>query len=211
MEITHPIDDENRWKEIVEDRIIIANEQPFRIKYITKTMNSITAYCEHIFFDLSNNFIEDTNIVSKNGFTAINQILTSTVYGHNFNGTSDIDVLANSRLVRKNVLNALLGDDENSFGNRWGYFELDIDGFNFKMNKKIGQDRGYKIIYGKNLTGINAKIDMTNVITRIRPVGFDGIELSELYVDSPYINNYAMPIIREYKYEDVKWKKSPNY
>ena len=211
LEITHPIDDENRWKEIIEDRIIIANEQPFRIKHVTKTMNNITAYCEHIFFDLSNNFIEDTNIVSRNGFAAIDQILTSTVYGHNFNGTSDIDVLANSRLVRKNVLNALLGDDENSFGNRWGYFELDIDGFNFKMNKKIGQDRGYKIIYGKNLTGINAKIDMTNVVTRIRPVGFDGIELSELYVDSPYINNYAMPIIREYKYEDVKWKKSPNY
>ena len=67
LEITHPIDDENRWKEIIEDRIIIANEQPFRIKHVTKTMNSITAYCEHIFFDLSNNFIEDTNIVSRNG------------------------------------------------------------------------------------------------------------------------------------------------
>lgn len=215
LDITHPIDDFGKWKEIVEDRIIKANNQLFRIKYITKTMNNITAYCEHIFFDLQQNFIEDTNIVNKNGMLAINQILSHTVYSHPFSGTSDISITNNSRMVRKNVLTALIGDDDNSFINRWGSegAELDIDNFNFKINKRIGSDNGYKIEYGKNLTGVSAKFDMTNVVTVVRPVGFDGIELPEndKYIYSPYVDNYAVPIIREYKYEDVKWKGSPNY
>ena len=210
LDLTHPIDETGKWKEIAEDRIIVANEQPFRIKFVQKTSREIVAYCEQIFFDLNNNFIEDTNIKGKNGNTALNQILSNTNYEHPFSGTSNIQITNNSRLVRKNVLSAIIGDNENSFVNRWGG-ELDIDGFTFKINTRIGRNNGYKVEYSKNMTGINAKFDMRNVVTKIRPVGFDGIKLEELFVDSPFINNYAMPIIREYKYEDVKWKGSPNY
>lgn len=210
LDLTHPIDEIGKWKEITQDRIIVANEQPFRIKFVQKTSREIVAYCEQIFFDLNNNFIEDTNIKGKNGNTALNQILSNTNYAHPFSGTSNIQITNNSRLVRKNVLSAIIGDNENSFVNRWGG-ELDIDGFTFKINTRIGRNNGYKVEYSKNMTGINAKFDMRNVVTKIRPVGFDGIKLEELFVDSPLINSYAMPIIREYKYEDVKWKGSPNY
>ena len=210
LDLTHPIDETGKWKEITQDRIIVANEQPFRIKFVQKTSREIVAYCEQIFFDLNNNFIEDTNIKGKNGNTALNQILSNTNYAHPFSGTSNIQIINKSRLVRKNVLSAIIGDNENSFVNRWGG-ELDIDGFTFKINTRIGRNNGYKVEYSKNMTGINAKFDMRNVVTKIRPVGFDGIKLEELFVDSPLINSYAMPIIREYKYEDVKWKGSPNY
>lgn len=210
LDLTHPIDETGKWKEITQDRIIVANEQPFRIKFVQKTSREIVAYCEQIFFDLNNNFIEDTNIKGKNGNTALNQILSNTNYAHPFSGTSNIQITNNSRLVRKNVLSAIIGDNENSFVNRWGG-ELDIDGFTFKINTRIGRNNGYKVEYSKNMTGINAKFDMRNVVTKIRPIGFDGIKLEELFVDSPLINSYAMPIIREYKYEDIKWKGSPNY
>ena len=211
IDLKHPFDEFGKWKLLQEDRIIKANNQLFRIKHVVKTLSDITVYAEHIFFDLQNNFIEDTNIVEKNGLLAINQLLNNTSYKHHFIGTSDITIKSNSRMVRKNVVSALIGDDENSFINRWGG-ELDMDWFTFEINKKIGRDNGYTISYGKNLTGLNAKFDMTNVVTRIRPVGFDGIELSgNKYVDSHLINNYAMPIIREYKYENVKWIGSPNY
>ena len=214
LSIIHPLDEYGKWELLQEDRIIKANEQLFRIKYVTKTLTSIEAYCEHILFDLQNNFIEDTNIVGKNGNLALNQILDAMVYDHPFpvTATSDIAIVNNSRLVRKNVLTAIIGGDDNSFINRWGG-ELDIDGFTFCINSRIGQNRGYKISYGKNLTGLDAQFDMTNVCTVIRPIGFDGIELpdNDKYVYSQYVDNYAMPIIREYKYEDVKWVGSPNY
>ena len=141
---------------------------------------------------------------------ALSHILGGTSYPHSFSATSDIDTVASSRLVRKNVVSALIGDTDNSFINRWGG-ELDIDGFTFKLNEQIGKDDGYTIQYGKNLTGLDLQLNMLEVVTRIRPVGFDGIEIDGLYVDSPYIDNYALPIIKEIKYENVKWKGSPNY
>lgn len=208
LDITQPITDDNKWKHIKEDRIIIANDQPFRIRYVNKTQREVIAYCEHLFYDLENNFIEDVEIIDRNGNQALDKILSSTVYKHNFSGTSDLETINSDRIIHKNVLSALLSSDEDSFINCWsnGIGELDIDGFSFKINKKIGKAKGYKITYGKNLTGINVNIDMTNVVTKIIPVGYDGITIPDKFVDSDYINNYAMPIIKKIEYNDVKWK-----
>ena len=214
LELECIIDNNGKWKLFETGRIIVAKNQPFRIGIIEHDPISRTMkiYAEHIFFDLQNNFIEDTNIVDKNGSMAINQLLSHTVEPHNFVGTSDITSVNSTRCVRKQVLTALLGDQDNSFINRWGG-ELDIDGLTFKINKQIGSDKGYKIKYGKNLTGLNYKTNMNlnKMATKIRPVGFDGISLNEKYVISSKINDYPMPIIREIKYENVKWKGSPNF
>ena len=213
LDMVYPIDDTGYWKDIIEDRIIKANGQLFRIVHTDKSVidNSITIYAKHIFFDLQKNFIEDTNVVVKNGNIALAQLLGATSFQHNFTGYSDIAKQNNFRCVRQNVLDALLGDQDASFINRWGG-EFDVDNFNIKMVNQVGSDKGYKIKYGRNLTGLNFRTDYTNIITRIRPVGFDGIDLGDNnYVDSPNINNYSMPIIREMKYEHVKWSGSPNY
>ena len=213
LDMVYPIDDTGYWKDIIEDRIIKANGQLFRIVHTDKSVidNSITIYAKHIFFDLQKNFIEDTNVVVKNGNIALAQLLDATSFQHNFTGYSDIAKQNNFRCVRQNVLDALLGDQDASFINRWGG-EFDVDNFNIKMVNQVGSDKGYKIKYGRNLTGLNFRTDYTNIITRIRPVGFDGIDLGDNnYVDSSNINNYSMPIIREMKYEHVKWSGSPNY
>ena len=213
LDMVYPIDDTGYWKDIIEDRIIKANGQLFRIVHTDKSVidNSITIYAKHIFFDLQKNFIEDTNITVKNGNMALAQLLGATSFEHEFTSYSDIVEQNNFRCVRKNVLDALLGDQDASFINRWGG-EFDVDNFNIKMLNQVGSDKGYKIKYGRNLTGLNFRTDYTNIITRIRPVGFDGIDLGDNnYVDSPNINNYSMPIIREIKYEHVKWSGSPNY
>ena len=213
LDMEHPIDDSNVWKEIIEGRIIKANGQYFRIFYTSTSVidSSLTVYAKHVFFDLQNNFIEDTNIVAKNGNMSLGQLFNSTSFNHNFTSYSDISKVNNLRCVRKNVLDALLGESE-SFISRWGG-EFDADNFNIKIVNQVGKDNGYNILYGKNLTGLKSEVDYTEIVTRIRPVGFDGIELPDdnKYVDSPNINNYAMPIIKEYKYENVKWTGSPNY
>ena len=214
LEMVHPIDDETgRWKHIKENRIIKANGQLFRIVYtnISVIDNTIEVYAKHIFFDLQKNFIEKADIIAKNGSLALGQILNATSYGHNFTGFSDITTVSNLDCSRKNVLDALLGD-EDSFINVWTG-EFDVDNFNLKFVNQVGEDKGYKIKYGKNLTGLTVKTDFTEVVTRIRPVGYDDIELpdGQKYVDSPKIGDYAMPIIKEYIYEDVKWTGSPNY
>ena len=213
LDMEHPIDDSGVWQEIIEERIIMANNQYFRIVHtdISVLDNTLIVYAKHIFFDLQNNFIEDTNIVAKNGNTALGQLLSKTVYQHNFSSYSDSSKVKNFRCVRKNVLDALLGEND-SFITRWGG-ELDVDGFNISFKEQVGEDKGYTISYGKNLTGLTVKTDYTEIATYIRPVGFDGIELpdDDKYVKSAHTTDYAMPIIKEYKYENVKWTGSPNY
>ena len=213
LEMCHPLND--KGLEIKEDRIIQYTDekmgtQYFRIENIRKSLHEVEVTANSIFFDLNKNFIEDVNVVNKSGNMAIVQLLNATTYSHNFSGNSNIAVKNNLRCIRKNVVSALLGSEDNTFINRWGG-ELDIDGFSFKINDRIGEDNGYSITYGKNLKGLDLKLDMANVVTKIRPVGFDGLEIEGKYVDSPYINRYAMPIIKEYKYENVKWTGSPNY
>lgn len=208
LELTHLLDEKGMM--LTEERILGYNGQYFRISSIRRNLKEVSIIAKHIFFDLNKNFIEDINIKNKTGSMALSHILGETSYPHSFSATSDIDTVASSRLVRKNVVSALIGDTDNSFINRWGG-ELDIDGFTFKLNEQIGKDDGYTIRYGKNLTGLDLQLNMLEVVTRIRPVGFDGIEIDGLYVDSSYIDNYALPIIKEIKYENVKWTGSPNY
>ena len=211
LTLIHPIDRHNKWSLLEEDRIIKANGQLFRIYKVKKSVENkeVEVYALHIFYDLSKNFIEDTNIVSKSGAQALRQILSSLSFDTNFTCNSNITTVESARLVRKNVTQSLIGDDENSFLNRWGG-EIKRDNFHFDFNVQIGESKGTKISYGKNLIGLTATIDMSNITTRIVPVAFDGITLPEKYVDSEYIDNYSNPIIRVVEFEDIKYAESPN-
>ena len=211
LTLVHPIDRYNKWSLLEKDRIIKANGQLFRIYKIKKSVENkeVEVYALHIFYDLSKNFIEDTNIVSKSGSQALRQILDSLSFDTNFTCDSNITTVESARLVRKNITQSLICDDENSFVNRWGG-EIKRDNFHFDFNVQIGKSKGTKISYGKNLIGLTSTVDMSNITTRIVPVAFDGITLPEKYVDSEYIDNYSNPIIRVVEFEDIKYAESPN-
>ncbi len=92
--------------------------------------------------------------------------------------------------------------------NVWGG-ELQRDNFTIRMLKQRGSDKGFKIKYRKNLTGLEFTKDDSNVITRLRPIGYNGILLPEKYIDSPLIGNYPHPKIGEFEYSDIKLKEKP--
>lgn len=215
LEMEVSIYNNSKWKDIESEMILKVptpkGEQLFRIKEVVKGFNTIKIYGKHIFFDLENNFILDTNVVQKDGRSSIAQILggMSNNMINTYSGTSDIDIINSARLVRKNVVTALIGDIDNSFLNRWGG-ELQVDNFNFAINKRIGQDRGFQIRYGKNATGYEGNINTYNLCTRIVPVGFDGIMLEGTkWVDSPNITKYPQIYTYEVKFEDIKVKENP--
>lgn len=212
MEVS--IIDNDKWKDIDTEMFLKVptskGEQIFRIKEVVKGIDSIRVYGKHVFFDLENNFILDTNVVQKDGRGAINQILGAMTNNmiNTYYGTSDISIVNNSRLVRRNVVSALIGDENNSFINRWGG-ELEVDNFNFSIKKRIGEDRDFQIRYRKNLTGFEGNTNTYNLCTRIVPIGFDGIMLDgSKFVDSQYINNYPQIYTYEIKFEDIKVKEN---
>lgn len=179
-------------------------DQLFRVYRPVKSMGYITVSCYHIFYDLADNFIEDTNIVEKNGQGAIEQLGGATQFGHRFRFFSNISTVANARLVRRNVVGSILDDEQgNSFINRWGG-ELIRNNFDVRMNQSAGTNAGFTVKHRKNLTGYEADVDFSTVVTRIMPQGFDGLFLPEKYIDSPLINNYETPKIQRIEYNEVK-------
>lgn len=208
--IEYPIDS-HLYKELIQERVIVSDvgygeRQAFRIKKIDETLKSKKIYATHIFYDLSDNLLEDVYPKLLNGNNAINWILNKTQYEHNFNGFSDIEIARSARYIRKNGVQALIGNEENSFVNRWGG-EIIRDNFKISIVSKRKSTNSIKTIrYKKNLKGINLNLDFTTVGTRLMPMGYDALLLPEKYIDSPLINKYAHPIIKVLEYSDVKVK-----
>lgn len=198
LELVHPIDKQGRWEYLTEENIIKADGQLFRIYSTEKTLDRIYVYARHIFYDLLHNFLEDVRPTNLNGAAALDWILSHTLYSHPFTGTSDIDTINTRYFVRVNPVEAILGDD--GLVERWGG-ELVRDNFTIKLLKQRGSNKGAKIAYGKNLLGLEVKRDMDTVVTRIMPVGRDGLLLPEKYVDSPLIDNYAYPRVRVIQFD----------
>ncbi|KPU55684.1 phage tail spike protein [Bacillus wiedmannii] len=201
-----------KCNEIQEERIIKAETpegpQPFTIhRCVKKNMSTVKIYARHIFYDLLENLIEDTNIVEQPGVGALDQLLRKTQYPHPFKVVCDISKMNNSRIVRRNPVEAILDPQEdNSFVNRWGG-ELVRDFFDIKMYQQRGTDRGVTIQDQKNLIGFESDVDLDVVVTRIMPKGADGLLLPEKYVDSPLINNYSRPRIKVIEFNHIKAQK----
>ncbi|AXY07452.1 hypothetical protein CUC43_11550 [Bacillus thuringiensis LM1212] len=181
-------------------------DQLFRVANPHPTNGEVQVFCYHIFYDLVDNFIEDTNIVGKTGFGALDQVKGALQYPTKFDFYSDIGNIANARLVRKNPVEFLLDNgQDNSFLNRWGG-ELSRDNFNVRMLARRGRDRGVVIQHKKDLLGYEADVDWQSPITKIMPQGANELLLPEKYVTSPLVDKYVNPKIRKIDFPEVKAK-----
>ncbi len=210
LNLEYPIN--SKYIEFIKNENIIKcdagfeEDQLFRIKNVKPNLETITVYAEHITYDLIDNFLEDTFPQNLSGLACLEWILSHTLYTHKFKAFSNIVKNASARYVRKNPMEAILGDEDNSFVNVWGG-ELERNNFIISMLTKRGSNRGYKIKYRKNLTGLDFTIDNSNIVTKIMPQGYNGLFLPEKYIDSPLINNYPHPKVQIFEYADVKIKE----
>jgi phage minor structural protein len=197
-EFTAAYDKAGKWKEIKEGRIIFADGQPFRIHKIKKGMRSLTAYTRHVFWDLLYNEVRDVRPTGRNGLAAMEDVLGAASYSHPFTAFSDISNANTQYFINRNLVDCIVGED--SILTRWGG-ELKLDKWQISILSHRGQDNGVTISYAKNMLDIDVDEDYDTVVTRIRPKGKDGLELPEVYVDSPFIGNYRAPRIREVPFD----------
>ena len=189
---------------IIKSKVADGTEQLFRIKIVQKNFKTIIVTAQHIFYDLLNNFLEDVYPQNLNGTSFLNHILNNTNFSTNFTGNSNISDTKSARYVRKNPVIAIIGDIDNSMINLFGG-ELKRDNFTIDFLTRVGNNNGVKLLFGKNITGIDINIDITNIATRVMPQGFDGLILPEKYVDSALINNYPTPKIVKLEFDDIKY------
>lgn len=206
LTLEHPIDDLGRWEYLVTDNVIAAptpysKKQLFRIYDYTKTETEVTAYARHIFYDSAGEMLVDVRPTDKTGQEALDIILSGTKY----KAKTNIKTRSTAYYIRKNIMEAIGGDDENSFINRWGGERM-YDNFTVIINDRLGGDYGACAEFGRNMTGIEADINIDDVVTRIIPVSYNGhtLEGEEPWIDSPIIGSYVNPRVAVIKFEDVK-------
>ena len=206
LTLEHPIDDLGRWEYLVNDNVIAAptpysKKQLFRIYDYTKTETEVTAYARHIFYDSAGEMLVDVRPTDKTGQEALDIILSGTKY----KAKTNIKTRSTAYYIRKNIMEAIGGVDENSFINRWGGERM-YDNFTVIINDRLGGDYGACAEFGRNMTGIEADISIDDVVTRIIPVSYNGhtLEGEEPWIDSPLIGSYANPRTAVIKFEDVK-------
>lgn len=178
---------------IVNDKIIVCDtpwgEQGFRVYNPQKKNNKITCTCRHLFYDTASYLIADAYVVDKTCNDALDHLNNACDDVTPFTTLSDIQQINSARIVRKSLEEAISVVLE-----RWGG-HLVRDNFNIAIRNKIGQDNGVTLRYGKNIQDIQVKEDWSNVVTKLLPVGKDGLTLAEKYVTtsdlSPAEENYG--------------------
>lgn len=173
---------------LIPNNILVAptpqGEQAFRIGNIEKTRTKIRFKANHVFFDSQDYLIEDSYVVDKNCNDALDHLNSATSDLSPFTTLSNITSLNSFRCVRKSLYEAIMVVLE-----RWGG-HLVRDNWTIQIKDNIGLDNGVVVRYAKNLKNISASYDWEGVVTKLLPVGKDGILLNavdpnaSLYVTS---------------------------
>lgn len=212
VNLEHPIDQEGRWKYIVEEAVVkmssFNGDQLFRIKKKEKDDGGVTAELQPIFMDAKDDcFLLDVRPTDKTGQQALD-IMTAP--NKKYKASSNISLVSTAYYQTKNLIEAINGDDENSFINRWGG-EVIFDNYTVIVNERAGGDYGVEILYGKNIKedGFSEEIDMRDIVTRIVPKAYNGhmIEGDEPWIDSPLIDKYPTIRFGVMEFEDIKMRE----
>lgn len=179
--------------------------QRFRIYEVEKTIDEVTVQARHISYDLLYNLTTYKSDESVTLQTALDGVLNNCVNSdHGFTAYTNVaNEQAGLAYDGKNPIDAMLDPEEGLCAKYKVNLIRDNDEL-FFLNDP-GMNRGVKIAYGKNMTGVTYTQSDDQVSTRIMPVGEnkDGTPLylsdnpSERFVDSKNINNY--PIIHVYR------------
>lgn len=210
LEMEHSYDEWGKWKNIENNRIIVATtprgKQAFRIYKVNPTMENIKVNARHIFYDLLDNFVLSYQVNNMTATEAIERLQSRLTTSMPFTLSTDITTTGSISMYNVNPIYAImsLDNDNKGFISVFGG-ELLRDNYKVQIKTSIGTDKGVVIRYSKNLIGLEIEEDISNVATRIYGVwGDEGYHIPNRYIDSPLINSYPFPKI--YLHEDTSAK-----
>lgn len=177
---------------LTANRIIVADTpqgaQAFRIKNPEKTKSKITIKAQHISYDAQNYVIADSYVVDKNCNDAMDHLNSATDNPSPFQTYSDIAIVDSYRCVRTSLYDAF-----STVLERWGGHFV-RDNYRFGIMSAIGRDNGVTVRYKKNLKEMTCTTNWDNVVTKLMPVGKDGLLLDEVYLYSK--TQYDIPFTK---------------
>ena len=186
--------------------------QAFRVSNPSKKSRKISIRAWHVFYDSKNYLIADSYVVDSNCNDALDHLNSATEPQSAFTTISDVQAVDSFRCVRNSLYEAIQTVLE-----RWGG-HLVRDNFKIAIMQNIGTDNGIVVRYRKNLKELTCEENWDDVVTKILPVGKDGILLNDqdpsvsLYVTSstqypiPYTKtvSFSQDSIDEGNYKDAE-------
>ena len=169
-------------------------DQPFRIYKIVPGLDCVTVYARHIFYDLADNLLGSCKIESQTGAAAAAAIL-SNCRGEAgaFRIYSDLNGEISADWSDKTPVEAIFGSEgltELTGG------EIARDWWDIYAVKRVGRESGVTVRQGKNLKSLGGELNISDVATRIVPIGTDAdgsaLYLPEGYIDSALIDSYPL-------------------
>lgn len=206
--IEHLIDNEERWKYILEGAVIAApflssKKQLFRIYWKQKTGSRISAKARPVFMDSADEiFLKDVRPTDKNGQDALQIMMAGQT---KYTASSNITKHTTAYYFGKNLIEAIQGSGNESFVNQWGG-EIYYDNYHVTINEHIGSGASKRIENGLVREGIESEVNMENMATRLIPIAYNGYGISEdmFWVDSPLIGNYPKIYTKVVEFPEVK-------
>lgn len=168
-------------------------EQAFRIRTIKKTKKKLEVKAYHVYYDTQNYVIKGSYVQNTTCNTALNYFNDNLDNTSPYIVSSNIGRINSLRIIRKSFQECI-----NEIIERWGG-HLYRDNWNISILSSIGTDNGITIEYKKNLQELNATYDWSNVVTKLMPVGANGITLDEVYIYSDI--QYNIPFTKVLSFE----------
>lgn len=171
-------------------------DQAFRALNPKKTRQKVSVRAKHIFYDTENMVIADVRIIGENCNSALSSLKAGvdSSYVNNFSVLSDVATLNSYYCIRKSFAEAIAHCVE-----LWGG-HLVRNNYSIQIRTSIGSDNGVTVRYGKNIKDISVEESWDSVVTKILPVGKDGILLNavdssaDIYVSSDV--SYDIPFTK---------------
>lgn len=197
----------------------IAREQLFRITEVERDTEAgiVRVKALHIFYDNRATFLDGTYEPKNQTPSAI----VSFMLQHLVNPTattfdvSDLtDNIDEMDCSYKSPVEILLDPDEGIAAKTGA--QVVRDNFDCYLLQDEERDMGVTVRRGKNLVGVTATTDATNLVTRITALGknSDGTNIAlgngTNYIDSPRIGDYPMPYSRKIDYPVKMVKSNPD-
>lgn len=162
----------------------------------------VTVKARHVFYDLAGNMLNEEYSPEKiSGAAAAQEVFAQLRHGGDFTlyteGLTQGSVTG--EYAYKNPVEILLDPDEGIVSQC--KCQIIRDNFDVHLIDDIESDMGVTVRRGKNLVGVTATTDESDVVTQIKPCGKDAdgnefwladAEGDDRYVNSAHINKYAV-------------------
>lgn len=146
--------------------------QYFRIRSVSKNLNGVAITATHLGYEANRNFIQSLHIPNGNGKQIMAKLKESLAFSQPFKYESDVESHHQFTVNQANPIEAIIGSNNGSENlSSICDAELDMDNYILNLKERIGEDKGFRIDFGKNLSAIEETIDDSSVVNRLFLVG----------------------------------------